>query len=59
MKNSQWALVTGASAGVGREIAVILASKGWNLVLAARSEDKLSVLKEELISSYAVQIEVI
>lgn len=59
MKNTQWSLVTGASAGVGKEIAKILAARGWNLVLAARSEDKLTVLKDELSRAYTVQIEII
>ncbi len=59
MKNMKWALVTGASAGVGREIAKILALKGWNLIAAARSADKLAQLKEELVSSNAVQVEIL
>lgn len=59
MKNNQWALVTGASAGVGRDIAKILAGKGWNLVLAARSDDKLAELKEEISVSCPIQVEVI
>ncbi|HOD82861.1 MAG TPA: SDR family NAD(P)-dependent oxidoreductase, partial [Phycisphaerae bacterium] len=36
------AVVTGASSGIGREIAVALAAKGYHVVLAARREDKLS-----------------
>ena len=45
---SQWALVTGASGGLGFEIALQLAHKGWNLILAARSGEKLRALKERL-----------
>lgn len=58
MKKTGLALVTGASAGVGREIALILASKGWNLILVARSEDKLAALKDELLGNYKVNVEV-
>lgn len=59
MNKSKWALITGASAGVGKEIAAILAAKGWNLVLAARSADKLNALKQDLVSSHGVQVEVV
>lgn len=55
MKEKGLALVTGASSGVGREIALILASKGWNIILVARSQEKLENLKTELIENYKVQ----
>ena len=42
------ALITGASSGIGREFARILASRGWDLIIAARSTDKLNALKDEL-----------
>jgi short-subunit dehydrogenase len=35
-------IITGASAGIGEELAVVLASRGANLVLAARGEDALA-----------------
>lgn len=43
------ALVTGASSGIGRDIARILYKKGYELVIVARDEDKLNELKQELI----------
>ena len=42
------ALVTGASSGIGRDIARNLSEKGYDLVLVARDLEKLNELKEEL-----------
>jgi uncharacterized protein len=43
-----WAVVTGASEGIGREMAVYLAQSGLTLVLVARREDRLRELATEL-----------
>ncbi|KIO38234.1 SDR family NAD(P)-dependent oxidoreductase [Shewanella sp. cp20] len=53
------ALITGASSGIGLELAKIHASKGGNLVLVARSESKLNELKMELENQYGIQVTVI
>jgi NAD(P)-dependent dehydrogenase (short-subunit alcohol dehydrogenase family) len=42
------ALVTGASKGLGRSIAMTLARRGWDLVLVARSPDELDDLAERI-----------
>lgn len=48
------ALITGASSGIGRELAHIHAATGGNLVLVARSTQKLNELKIELESKYEI-----
>lgn len=42
------AMITGATCGIGLATAKVLAKDGYDLVLAARSEDKLEVVKEEI-----------
>ncbi len=53
MKNS-YALVTGATSGIGLEISKDLAKRGFNLILVARTKDKLDSLSSELASEYNV-----
>lgn len=47
-KTSAWALVTGASGGIGREMALQLAQAGWRLVLVARNATRLEACKAAL-----------
>ncbi|XJZ26134.1 SDR family NAD(P)-dependent oxidoreductase [Bacillota bacterium Lsc_1132] len=49
-------VITGASGGIGAEIAKLCAARGANLVLLARSIDKLEQLQKELQQRYSVQI---
>lgn len=53
------ALITGASSGIGREFAKVLAEKGFNLILVARRKGKLSDLRRELINTYNVKIRIL
>jgi short-subunit dehydrogenase len=53
------ALITGASNGIGLELAKIHASKGGNLVLVARNKSKLDELKKELENQYKVSVYII
>jgi short-subunit dehydrogenase len=57
MKNT--ALITGASSGIGLELAKIHASKGGDLVLVARSTANLEALKTELENQYKIQVLII
>lgn len=53
------ALITGASSGIGKELALIHAGRGGHLVLVARSAAPLFELKEFILSEYHVNVEVI
>jgi len=54
---SYFALVTGASQGIGKYIAIALAKRSFHLLLVARSEDKLHQLKNELEAAYKIRVE--
>ncbi|MBW3698251.1 SDR family oxidoreductase [Vibrio sp. T187] len=59
MNNSNIALITGASSGIGLELAKIHAQKGGDLVLVARTTSKLESLKAELEEQYSVAVHVL
>jgi len=50
-----WALVTGASAGIGEEFCNQLAALSWPVVLVARREDRLKLLAERLRKEHGVE----
>ena len=53
------ALITGASGGIGKCFAQKLAAENTNLIIVARSEDKLNALAQELQQQYKINVEVI
>ena len=56
MTRPRYALVTGASRGLGRRFARTLAERQHNLVLVARSGDKLAALANELQAAHGIQV---
>lgn len=58
-KYGPWGVVTGASGGIGAEYAQVLAEKGMNLVLVARSQDRLETLASELRAAHGVDVRVV
>ena len=58
-KYGPWALVSGASSGMGAAFARQLAARGFNVVLVARREDRLRALAEELKRSGSVETRVV
>lgn len=58
IKNT-FALVTGASSGIGLEISRILAEHGYNIFMVSNQEEKLHKLKQELTGNYDISVEVL
>ena len=52
-------LITGASSGIGRDMATEFAKKGYELVLVARDLEKLNEVKSELTTELKTQVEVV
>lgn len=52
----EYILITGASSGLGREMARQLAAKQYNLILVARSQDKLESLQAALAEQFSVSV---
>lgn len=56
--SGKWALVTGASAGIGKALAEELARGGTNLVLTARRRERLEELAQQLASAHKIQTKI-
>lgn len=56
MKNKTYTLITGASEGFGRALAMECASRKMNLILVALADSKLHSLAETLIQKYAIDV---
>ena len=58
-KYGPWGLITGASSGIGKEYAKHIANKGLNIVLVARSEEKLRSIEKDIITKYQIKVKVV
>ncbi len=56
---AETALITGASAGIGKELATLFAKDGIGLVLVARRRDRLEALASELTAAHGVSVLVV
>lgn len=54
-----WAVITGASDGIGKEYAFQLAKKGFNIVLVSRTESKLETVATEIQTKYKKQTKIV
>ena len=57
--NTETALITGASSGIGKELAILFASHGYHLVLVGRQQDRLEELATTLSANTAIKIYII
>jgi short-subunit dehydrogenase len=55
----EYVLITGASSGIGLELAGIMAEKGHHLILVARREDRLLALKNKLESQFNIKVMIV
>jgi uncharacterized protein len=53
---SSYALITGASKGIGRSLAIALARRKYDLLLVARSGNELAALAEQLSAEHLVKV---
>jgi uncharacterized protein len=58
-KYGQWAIITGASSGIGLELAIRLAEAGLDLVLNSRHIDKLNEVEKEIKLKFPVKIKTV
>jgi short-subunit dehydrogenase len=56
-KYGPWALVTGASSGIGEQFARLVAAEGINVILVARRADRLQAIAEEIRNQHGVEAE--
>ncbi len=57
--NAQYALITGGTSGIGRELAKLFAQDGYNLLIVARDEDELKMTSQEISQRFGVKVDTI
>ncbi len=58
-KYGPWALITGASTGIGKAISEQVAQQGLNIVAVARNQDNLNALQQDLQTQYGIEVKTI
>ena len=56
---NEYALVTGASSGIGLEISKCLALRGYPLILVSRRKQKLDKIRNDLTNQFKVKVDII
>lgn len=54
-----WAIVTGATSGIGLELSILLADAGFNLILNARNGEALVALHHRLLDTYGIEVKTV
>ena len=58
MQKNNYVLISGATSGIGHELARLYAKDGYNLILISRSQNDLEKTKSELIKNNNIEIEI-
>lgn len=58
-RQGQWALITGASGGIGRDLTTLMAREGYHVILVARSRGKMERMAERLTAEHGVSTRVL
>ena len=58
-KYGSWAVITGASSGIGRELSIRVAETGIDVVIIGRNRASLEDLKFKIQKTYSVDVEII
>jgi 3-hydroxy acid dehydrogenase/malonic semialdehyde reductase len=57
--NSNLAIITGASSGIGKATAILLAKNNFNLVITGRRKERLEELAKSLVAAYNIEVQVL
>ena len=57
--NQKLALITGATAGIGHETALLLAQNNYNLILTGRRKERLEAIKKQLESNFNCKVQIL